>query len=59
MGLLALAQPRELLFIDLAFEAVTLGKLPLPLPAHPLAFRVIVLFGVGELRLVIRLRLAR
>ena len=59
LRMLALGEPRELLFVDLAAQPVTLGKLALPLAPNALAFRVIVLFGVGELRLVIRLRLAR
>jgi len=57
--MLALTQARELLLVDLAFEVPALGKLPLPHTPHPLAFRVIVLLRVGELGLVIGLRLAR
>jgi len=53
-----LGEPCELLFIDLAAQPVTLGKLALPLAPHTLAFRVIVLLRIGELRLVVRLRLA-
>ena len=59
LRMLAFGETRELLFIDLAAQPVTLGKLALPLAPHTLAFRVIVLLRVGELRLVIRLRLAR
>ena len=57
--MLAFGEPRELLFIDLAAQSVTRGKLALPLAPHALAFGVVILLRVGELRLVIRLRLAR
>jgi len=56
--MLAFREPRELLFIHFAMQPATLGKLALPFAPHTLAFRVIVLFGVRELRLVVRLRLA-
>jgi hypothetical protein len=57
--MLAFRQSRELLLVDLAAQSVTLSKLALPLAPHALAFGVVILLRVGELRLVIRLRLAR
>jgi hypothetical protein len=57
--MLALRESGELLLVDLAAQSVTRGKLALLPTPHALAFRVIVLLSVRELRLVIRLRLAR
>src|SRR6266702_732338 len=55
----ALGQPRELLLPHLTAQAPTLRKLALPLAAHTLALRVVILPRVRELLLVVRLSLAR
>ena len=57
--MLALTQPRELFLAHFAMQSVTLGELALPLTAHMVALRVIVVPRVGELFLVVLSRLAR
>ena len=57
--MLAFGQSGELLLLNLAGQSETRGKLALPLTAHTLTLRVVVLLGVGELLFVIRLSLSR
>ena len=59
LWMLALTEPRELLLVHLAMQPPPLRKLPLPLAPHTRGLRVVVLFGVGELFLVVRLGLPR
>jgi len=58
LRVLPLGQTRELLLLHFTAQAPASAKLTLPLAAHTLAFRVVVLPGVGELFFVVRLRLA-
>ena len=59
LRVLALGEARELVFAHLPMKPVTLRQLALPLAAHTFALGVVVLLGIGELFLVVRLRLTR